>query len=859
MKRTHSRLICLLLLWWLLVLPSCKPNPIPHAASSEDQTWQAPPMLAMMFTGGGFTSSDSAWSTVPSFVLYADGRVIVTRQQREGNDITRQMVEARLSTAEVCNLLYQIADDGFLVMDSSEYVEPDATDQSTTWIVVNAWQRNVISAYGLLGRLYRNKDVEGLPAALKSTAERLLDYEPPDAQPYQVERLAIQIWPREADSAAPLWPLTQPMLAALANEVNAKSKVGLVEGQAAHDIYEQFSGSYSGIFIEDGKTYQVIIRPLLPLEEWAGDEQKGWPPPDFPYEPRTTIACSPDMAKAETAIPVTSPTPTRISLETLPQAPLQHIVDLGRRDSPGQLDSPAGLAILPQDEVLVGDARNRRFQVFSVEGEFQREIPLPDPEIWIEDFQRMADGSLYILEFGNAVKIMSPDGLITATLSGWPQERNWPDDLVVSPDRTIHLAESGGKQVVILNADGILREIWKGPDEKPFDDIMSIAADTQGNLYVASRRQNRIVKRDPQGNLQEFALKAPRTVMPLPDESFYTLSDASVTYYDAGGQFIRQWAIEGLEFPQYLARATDGSIFVMGDYFREQGNVIQRYSEDGQLLNTFGNVTAEPGQFRSHFDYAPTDQGDVWIMEMKRERDDLNTPTQLVHISAHDEPFNTFETLGHAPFTCDRYALATGPEQSVFVADPCASSIAQVNSAGKVLQRWGEKGIGSGQFNLIRSLDLMPDGQALLVVDEGNRRILQFSLDGTLQQEWEAVALAVQQPVDVARDPAGIFYLLDDATQEVIIHTGTGAVRRWRVPVRPDQHEEVNTIAFDPVHSRIYVGDTHSNLYVYDREGNLLGRKGIYGGSGVIVKLDPVGRVYASSGYDRISLFEPLP
>ncbi len=858
MKRACSMLLYFLLLLCLLILPACKPDSIPRAASSEAHTWQAPPVLAMVFTSAGFTPPDYAWSVVPSFVLYADGRIIVAQERYEASSTTRLMYEGHLEASEVCGLLNQIAADGFLTLKQSEYVQPGVTDQGTTQITVNAWQPNAISAYGLGFALYQKDSGMQIPTALKATAERLVNYLPAHTQSYQPERLAVRLYPTDSQVAAPLWPLAQPTLTELMTKVNGETNVALVEGQTARDIYGQFAGRFSMTYSENGKTYAVTIRPVFPYEEWSPDQQ-GWSPsPKFAAEPTTTLTCSADVTIAEpptsaTAVPTTIPT----TAGNLPEALLKQVAEFGRRDSPGQLNYPGGLAMLSQDELLVGDAGNQRFQVFSLDGKFLRKIPLPDSKGWIADFQRMADGSLYVLDFYNVLQVMTPDGRVISTFSGWPKgEDDFSTHLAVGPDRTIYLAETRGKRVVILNADGTLREIWNGPEGKLFDNIMSLATDPQGNLYVASDDQNRVVKRDPQGGIQEFALEAPRTVLPLPDESFYTLGDGGVTYHDASGKSIQHWEVEGAWFPRYLAQAMDGSIFVMDEDSLNKGDVIRRYSQDGKLLNQFGSTADEPGQFGAHLDFVPSAQGDIWLMETDNGLGDTRIPTRLVHISAVDEHLNTFETLANQPFTCNRYTLEAGPEQSVFLADPCSSTITQISPDGKALRHWGKKGTGPGEFNLIRSVHVTPDDQSLLIVDEGNRRVLQFGLDGTLQHEWQADALGVRQPIDAVRDPAGNLYILDAATQEVIVRSANDQVHKWRVP---DPYESVNTIAVDPARGKVYVGSTDISLYVYDLEGNLLGSKGVGGSRGVIVKLDPAGRVYVSTGYDRIELLEPTP
>lgn len=318
MKRAHFNLGCIFVLACLLVLSACKPDPILPAAAPttaptaipatpqptippvkpsatpDTHTWQASPVLLEMFTSAGFTTPEYAWSVVPSLVVYADGRVIVARDHYQADSTTRSIDEARLEASEVCRLLNQIAADGFLTLQQSDYIRPQVTDHGVTYITVNAWESNTISAYAL-GLALNQKDSGGqVPAALRATAERLINYLPPNTQPYQPDRLAIRLAPLDAPQAASSWPLTQPTLTELMAQAKNSAGVVLVEGKTAQEIYSQFAGSFTNAYSENGKIYGVTIRPVFPYEKWAPDQQ-GWSAvPTFATEPTTTLTCSPE-------------------------------------------------------------------------------------------------------------------------------------------------------------------------------------------------------------------------------------------------------------------------------------------------------------------------------------------------------------------------------------------------------------------------------------------------------------------------------------------------------------------------------------------------------------------------------------
>jgi hypothetical protein len=295
MKTAPFGVCGVLLLPCFSILAIAKPDQAPRSA----RTWEAPPVLAMMFHGPGYTDPEYGWSLVPSFVLYADGRVIVAVRRFSRDGMSLAIWEGRLDSAGVCTLLDQIAADGFLALKNGDYVKPGITDLGTTTITINAWQSNTISAYGfeeLLKHPGYKRPFAKIPAALMATARRLTDYRPPGAQPYQPDRLSIRLSSRDSEVAAPPWPLSEPTLTELATKGTTHGRT-MIEGRAARDVYRQVNRQVTNGFIEryseNGKTYRVTIRPLLPYEEER--YVQNWSTFSFVTKPATTLTCSSDV------------------------------------------------------------------------------------------------------------------------------------------------------------------------------------------------------------------------------------------------------------------------------------------------------------------------------------------------------------------------------------------------------------------------------------------------------------------------------------------------------------------------------------------------------------------------------------
>jgi hypothetical protein len=284
MKRSYLLPVSLGLSIIFLLVAACKAADVPSS-----HTWDAQPVLISLFTATNNTMRvDYEWSKLPDLVVYADGRLLVTRTEAK-----QSIYEAHLQPSEICSLLQQIAADGFGDMQQKDYAAVKGADFQAIWIGINAWQRTEISAYGLDSALRDDSTAALVPPALKATYRRLRDYAPANLQIFQPDKLVVAVLGLDQQETATEWPLQKPGLADLLSREHGNWTGVVIDNQEASNVYQLFAGDFSRTYRENGKTYQLTIRPLLPFEIWETD-RKWTLPPTFQLTPTSKFKCPAD-------------------------------------------------------------------------------------------------------------------------------------------------------------------------------------------------------------------------------------------------------------------------------------------------------------------------------------------------------------------------------------------------------------------------------------------------------------------------------------------------------------------------------------------------------------------------------------
>jgi DNA-binding beta-propeller fold protein YncE len=198
-------------------------------------------------------------------------------------------------------------------------------------------------------------------------------------------------------------------------------------------------------------------------------------------------------------VPETSPP----KLSSLPED-VTNVFEGARGAGKGQLDSPIGIAVDGNGNVLVADTNNGRVEKFSPTGTFlstigtkgsgQGQLGLPNG-IAID-----RAGNIYVADAGNhRVQKLAPDGTLVAE---WSPGLYGPRRIATGPDDSIYVVDQGRTRIVKFSPDGKVLTTWgsSGSGDGQFNDHTSVAVDpTTNKVYVADPRNKRIQVFDSNG------------------------------------------------------------------------------------------------------------------------------------------------------------------------------------------------------------------------------------------------------------------------------------------------------------------------------------------------------------------------
>jgi len=193
-------------------------------------------------------------------------------------------------------------------------------------------------------------------------------------------------------------------------------------------------------------------------------------------------------------------------LSSLPES-ASNMFEGGKGTGKGEFDSPTGIAVDANGNVLVADTNNGRIEKFAPTGTFLSIIgtkgigqgQLAGPNGIAVD----RTGNIYVPDASNhRVEKLAPDGTFIAEWKGPDVGFYGPRRIAIGPDDSIYVVDQGRTRIVKFNPDGQVLSVWgsKGNGDGQFDDHTSVAVDpTTNKVYVADPRNKRIQVFDSNG------------------------------------------------------------------------------------------------------------------------------------------------------------------------------------------------------------------------------------------------------------------------------------------------------------------------------------------------------------------------
>jgi DNA-binding beta-propeller fold protein YncE len=160
-------------------------------------------------------------------------------------------------------------------------------------------------------------------------------------------------------------------------------------------------------------------------------------------------------------------------------------------------------------------------------------------------------------------------------------------------------------------------------------------------------------------------------------------------------------------------RPTDVAFAPNGDFYVSDGygnSRVVKFDRDGKFILSWGRKGKADGEFDLPHAVRIDSKGSVYVADRENDR-----------IQVFD-PNGKFlrKIKGVAPF-----GLFITPDDTLFVADGRANRVVKMNTEGKVLASFGEKGTGPGQFDMAHAVTVARDG-AVYVCDINGKRVQKF-------------------------------------------------------------------------------------------------------------------------------------
>jgi len=489
------------------------------------------------------------------------------------------------------------------------------------------------------------------------------------------------------------------------------------------------------------------------------------------------------------------------------------------------MQKPAAIAV-SKGKVFVSDLKANAVFVFDAEGKQLKKIEggLKAPEAIA-----FGGGRLYVADTGNSrIVVFDAEGKLLWTFSSdgsAPGQLDGPKGIAYGPDNRLYVSNTGNSRIDVFNSDGIY--LYGFPAIKQ-DGVTKlnpgkISLSRSGDVLVSDPDKALVHKYDRTGKLLKEIQAANNGAVADVRGLIYLIStkEGKVREYSQLGEPIATFGTKGkgkMEFKNLRDLAIDetGSLYFSDDDNKKVVSINIESGETGPelpmaaLLDRFMIAGPVDKQAVKADVFTVTPEGKLiaWLPEAKElALFDKGVKKTLVR-----------EGKLQGQVRSPR-GLAVDKKGLIYVADTGNDRVQIFNPDGTFNNQFGESGSGDGQFRQPSSVAVNAKGN-IYVADTKNKKVKAFSPDGMFLfaagPEMGNVMLA--NPVAVRCDEGKNVYILDSVLKKVIVMDAMGKFQRiWDDSGRL---QEPVSLAYDGK-GFFYILDKGSlNVKIFDEAGN---------------------------------------
>jgi tripartite motif-containing protein 71 len=407
-----------------------------------------------------------------------------------------------------------------------------------------------------------------------------------------------------------------------------------------------------------------------------------------------------------------------------------------------------------------------------------------------------------------------------------------------------------------------------------------VAVDTQGNVWVVDKSNNRIEKFDAAGKFVAAYGSAGAgngqfnrpTAIALTAKGELLVTDAGncrVQRFSSAGAYMSQFGTQGTGNGQFTANGPEGiAVDASGNIWVSDTSAgrIEKFSSAGAFLLAFGTKGSGSGQLGkpAGLDIAPT--GEIWVADRSNSRVSVFTSGGVFKFSFGSLGGKDGQFVQPSEVEIDNLG-------NVWVGDLEVNRVQEFDLSGQFKAKFGGTGSGPGKFNLLSSpLGIAADREGhLWITDVNNNRIQQWSVP--IEKPGFVRSFGgegsgdgkLSVPGDVAVGVEGNLWVVDKGHNRIQRFDQNGVfVSKFGSPGSGDgQFNRPTAIAVDRDGSLLVADSGNNRIEKFDSQGQFVSKFGSVGtGQGQLSSPEGIATDYegdiwvADSGNGRVQKFD---